>query len=340
MKQIYFHHTIVWCLLCIVACNENSSHITNCSNFDCSETVEIEPTFIDGCTNTIDIVQLDNFYVIQSDVKMQNNQLSVFRKSDNKCLFSFAMRGHGHDETVAMDMIQNAEGDTLEIIDQARYKILRYLITTEKAVLLSSKIINYDNAGPLQEVYRVNDSIIIFNTLEGKLCTYNDSLSRVVCEYDLCEKMKVNRKESESINFHYAYHNGKLCLGFRHINALLIGEVTDEAQIILHGVDNIIKTTEDIDKNMCYYAYVDMNDMNIMGQFMGYAPGFIKKMASNYNLYSPKFEIELYSHDLTPQKHLVMKSDVLRCKLMPEDKVIFSWCPMESKENIAFHHYR
>ena len=325
-------------LFCMIACNNNKK-ISNSIKFANKESVEPSVCFIEGSPNIVDIVELKDFYIVQNDAEMQNDQLYVYNRSDNKFLYSFAKRGHGHDETVAADMIQNAKGDTIELIDQARYKIFRYHVTPEKAVFLNSKIIKHENVGPLQEVCRINDSIIIFNTLDGRICTYNDSALKVICEYDVCKEMGLERKDRELYDFHFAYNNWKLCIGFRHINALVVGDVSPDGQIKLNGLGNILKKTKDIDKEVIYYTYVSMNNRNIMGQFMGYAPGFVKKIASNYKMYSPKFELEIYSQNLVPIRHFVLKSDVLRCKLSTKDNMVLSWNPLASKENMVHFKY-
>lgn len=330
---------ILFLLCCTIACNNDKEHFSNSSKFSNQESIEPSVCFIEEDLNIVDFIELENFYVVQNDVETENNQLFVYNKSNKKFLYSFAMRGHGHDETIAMDMIQNARGDTIEIIDQAKYKTFRYCVTPDKAILINSKIIKYNNSGPLQEVYRVNDSILIFNTLDGKICTYNDSTSRVVYEYDICKKMGLERTDRESYNFHFAYNDTKLCVGFRHINSLVIGEVTQDAQIKFNGFDNVLQKLKDIDKEVIYYAYVSMNNKNIMGQFMGYAPGFIQKVASNYKMFSPKFELEIYSPNLVPQKHIVLKSDVLRCKLSTNNNIVLSWNPLAPKENILHFKY-
>ena len=52
-----------------------------------------------------------------------------------------------------------------------------------------------------------------------------------------------------------------------------------------------------------------------------------------------KFEIEIYTTKLMPYAHLVPKSDFLRCKLTSKDHCIYSWNPLEDKENILKFHF-
>ena len=76
-----------------------------------------------------------------------------------------AVKGHGPNEVIALDMLQNPHGDTLEIIDQAKYKVFKYLLRNDKATLIGVNNLKMKAAGPLQEIYRHNDSILVFNTL-------------------------------------------------------------------------------------------------------------------------------------------------------------------------------
>lgn len=89
------------------------------------------------------------------------------------------MKGHGPNEVIALDMLQNPHGDTLEIIDQAKYKVFKYLLRNDKATLIGVNNLKMKAAGPLQEIYRHNDSILVFNTLDGRLQTYNDKNARL-----------------------------------------------------------------------------------------------------------------------------------------------------------------
>lgn len=82
-----------------------------------------------------------------------------------------------------------------------------------------------------------------------------------------------------------------------------------------------------------------MNGNNIIAQYMGYSLGFVKKMASNYNLFSPQFEIEIYTTDLKPYKHVMVDTDILRCKLSDGGNSFYSWNPLDVKGNILVFKY-
>ena len=331
-KMNYKYIILLLYVLVLFSCNNKDSHISNVSNFKVAKTIDPTISYIDSCNNQVDIVLTNKYYIIQSEVKGNQNQLYVYDKKNNNFLYSFAMKGHGNMETIAMDMIQTPKGDTLEIIDQAKYKIMKYCLKADKAELLSSKILKYENVGPLQEVYRLNDSIIVFNTLNNILCVYNDVSNKVVSEYNVSDS--IGTTDKDIANFHFALHDKELCIGFRHINAIVLGKIGNDGKIVIDNLEKVRKLARKADNSMLYYVYVNMNKKNIVAQYMGYAPGFIKKMATNYNMYAPKFELEIYSTSLVPLKHITLSTDMLRCKTEMCGKKAYTWNPLELKTNI------
>lgn len=315
-----------------IACNSSCGNVSNIAKFEKQMTIQPTITYIDGAVKQLDMLVLDKFYIIQSDVEANQNQLSVYDKKTAKHLYSFAIKGHGRNETVAMDMFQNPQGDTLEIIDQAKYKVFKYKIGYNKAELLSSNTLKIPTVGPLQEIYRINDSTIIFNTLEQNFETYNDKAEKAICVYSMIDSLGLSFKDKDIADFHFAYMDNELCIGYRHINSIVKGAVDNMGKISIHDIDKV-KEKIDLEDTRTYYWYVSMNENNIVAQYMGYEPGFISK-ASSYKFFSPKFEIEIYTTKLMPYAHIVPKSDFLRCKLTSKDHCIYSWNPLEDKENI------
>ena len=322
----------------LFSCDNSKDKISNAAKFQ--KQIEITPlvTYLEGASKQLDLIFLENYYVIQNDVEANQNQLSVYDKTTNKHLYSFAVKGHGRNETMAMDMIQNTNGDTLEIIDQAKYKILKYKLDSKKATFLSSKSLKLPFVGPLQEVYRINDSIIIFNTLEQYLQTYNEKKEKTTYVYSMLDSLGLNGENRNFADFHFAYKKNKVCIGFRCINAITIGSVNEFGEIKITNIKSVKNKINLSAPKRTYYCFVDINDTNILAQYMGYEPGFVSK-ASNYKLYNPKFEIEIYSLNLTPFKHIVSKSDILRCKINEKGNYFYSWNPLDNKENILQFKY-
>lgn len=336
----HIYGVLCWCILTLcLSCSNSGKQVSNINKFANKVTLVPQVKYITGCSNQIDFVELNDYYIIQNDVEAHQMQLSVYDKKTNQFLYDFASKGHGQHEIIAMDMVQNSKGDTLEIIDQTKYKILKYKINNDKADFICEKSIDMPAVGPLQEVYRHNDSIIVFNTLDGNLQTYNDSTNKTISVYNFCDSLELKKDKRNIANFHFAYYNNKVCIGFRHINSIIAGDIDQNGKIAIHDIKNVKTLSSDSDINMIYYAYVSMNGDYVIAQYMGYAPGFIKKTAYNYNLFCPKFEIEIYSNDLNPYKHVIPKTDILRCKIANKGKCFYSWNPLDSKENILIFNF-
>ncbi len=110
--------------------------------------------------------------------------------------YAFAVKGHGPNEVIALDMLQNPHGDTLEIIDQAKYKVFKYLLRNDKATLIGVNNLKMKAAGPLQEIY---DIMILSssNTLDGRLQTYNDKKCASVFIYDFRDSLGIDAKHRD-----------------------------------------------------------------------------------------------------------------------------------------------
>lgn len=330
-----FPKCLIWCILPVaffLSCGKPENAASNKANFQQSDTINPTITYIEGSSKIIDIVILDDYYIVQNEVEAHHKQLAVYDKASLKYLYSFVTKGHGNNEVMALDMLQTPKGDTLEIIDQAKYKIFKYQIGRGKAKLLGVSFLRIPVIGPLQEIYRKNDSVIVFNTLDGTLRSYNTRRSKPICIYNVRDSLGISQDHMDLANFHFVLHGNKLCLGFRRINALVLGNIKNGGQIEISGINRVRKKKSESDKRI-YYYYVDMNDNYILAQYMGYTPGFISKV-SPFKLFMPKFEIETYTSNLEPYKHLVTDKSILRCKIERHGCSFYSWDVMSTKSNL------
>lgn len=275
---------------------------------------------------------MDDYYIVQNEVEAHQKQLAVYDKVSLEYLYSFVAKGHGNEEIIALDMLQTPKGDTLEVIDQAKYKIFKYRIGKEKAELLGVSFLKMQAIGPLQEIYRKNDSVIVFNALDGTLRSYDMRRDKQIFIYDVCDSLGIGPDQKDHADFHFVLHGNKLCLGFRRINALVSGKIDDQGVIEIPGINEVRKEMEESDERF-YYLFVDMNDDYILAQYMGYNPGFVSKVAP-FKRFNPKFDVEIYASDLAPCKHIVTGSNILRCKLAREGRSFYSWDVMSDKSNL------
>lgn len=174
--------------------------------------------------------------------------------------------------------------------------------------------------------------------MDRDLQTYNEKKEKSVFVYNMLDSLGLDAEHRNFADYHFAYKKNKICIGFRFINAIAVGGVDNFGEIKISEIKAVKDKIDLSGSKRIYYSFVDMNDSNILAQYMGYEPGFISK-ASNYKLYSPKFEIEIYSLNLIPYKHIVPKTDVLRCKINPNGHCFYSWNPLDAKENLLKFNY-
>lgn len=285
----------------------------------------------------VDIVFSENYMIVQSDVKNDEKQLYVYDKNTHKFLFSFANRGNGHNETIAMDMVQNPEGDTLKLIDQARYKILTYVLTNDSAIFIDDDRIKMKSKGPLQEVYLHNDSVLLFYTLENIIYTYNTRQHKVIDEFifpDIHKDLSTEDKMT-CMSFHLAYFNGKMCVGFEHVNCLTTGYIDENNKIFIDTERVERHKGEPVDKDMMHYMYVDMDGDNIIAEYMGYEISLLSRFTKpELPLADLRFYIEQYDSRLNPKAFLAPVSDIFRVKLNSKDKSVYTWNPLDKDEHL------
>ncbi len=245
---------------------------------------------------------------------------------------------------MALDMIQNPKGDTLKIIDQAKYKISTFLLNDDKAQLLSEEHLQLDNVGPLQEIYLHRDSILLFNTLEGSIMAYSCGSNRIVSEFKLPQMKSLTIEQQRKINdFHFGYYGGKICMGFRNMNLMLYGSVDDKNQIKIESEDQYqaqAKQFSSDEKDMMYYSYVSMGKNYTMGQFLGYKFTFMSKLKGSVMDLDLKSFIEVYSVQMKPMLYLIPAEEFIRCKINPFDNDIYAWNPKDEEPCLMFYQLR
>lgn len=336
-EKVYFF-LFVMGLLINVSCNQSNNKVSNMDKFHDKDTLAPVVHYIDEATKQIDLVEMDNFYIIQNDVDAHQNQLDVYDNKTFKYLYGFAVKGHGNNEIMALDILQTPNGDTLEVIDQSKYKIVKYKITKNGAKIVNDLFLKLPTMGPLQEIYRQNDSIVIFSTLDRVLQTFNTRTNKAIFTYNVCDSLGIDIEHQNEADFHFVLHKNQLALGFRHINSLLLGKIDGQGRILIPKIKAIKQNIGAADTERYYYSYIDMNDKYIMAQYMGYKPSFVPKVA-NIKMFNPQFELEIYKSDMSPYKHIVPKSDILRCKLAKHGAKILSWDYMKPNGNIMLFNF-
>jgi hypothetical protein len=96
----------------------------------------------------------------------------------------------------------------------------------------------------------------------------------------MLDSLGLDAEHRNFADYHFAYKKNKICIGFRFINAIAVGGVDNFGEIKISEIKAVKDKIDLSGSKRIYYSFVDMNDSNILAQYMGYEPGFISK-ASN-----------------------------------------------------------
>ena len=333
LRTVTFY--VVIAVLC--SCQSNDTRLSNESVFPIVKEAIPQKIVLKEYIRPVDIVFSENYTIVQNEVERDGQQLYVYDADMRAFLYSFANRGNGHYETMALDMVQNPIGDTLKIIDQVKYKILSYVLDNNTARLIGEDMIKIKSQGPLQEVYQHNDSILEFYTLENKIYTYNINSHKVVDEFmfpNIFGNLSA-KEQKEILNFHLAYNKGHLCVAFRHLNCLTTGYIDDENRLVIN-VDRFKEHKNDaIDNGILHYTYVDMDEKHIIAEYMGYKLSMLSRFSksvlpmADFQLY-----LECYDTELNPKCFIKPTSDIFRIKFNSKDKSVYSWDIFDKDDNL------
>ena len=333
------NNLLLFAVVLLVSCSE-STKISNKDIFPESISLSPQKMEIEGDMNLVDIVFSDNYMILVNEEKSDGNQLFVYDKKAYSLLYSFLRHGHGANEGIAVDLVQNPTGDTIKVIDQAKYKILTYILMPDKAKLISEDYLKLEASGPLQEIYTHNDSLIVFFTLDNTIYSYNMKSGQVVDSFRFPHifTSATGQERMNAESFHLAYFNNKLCAGFNHINCLVNGHVDTDGQIAMDS-DKVKEQVTNIPareaSERMYYAFVDLNDSLIVAEYKGTKLSKLKRTLDNFLKLDFSFELECYSSNLMPKLHITPNGSILRCKIDKKDNLIYSWDPLSENLDLC-----
>ena len=333
LKGMVFFAFVVF----LFSCQSDKKRLTNESKFPRMLETTPQKFVLDEAIRPIDIVFSENYMIVQNEVERDGKQLYVYDAETRAFLYSFADRGNGHNETMAMDMVQNPIGDTLKIVDQARYKILTYVLSNNNATLVADDKIKMKSEGALQEVYQHNDSIFLFYTLENKIYTYDIKTHKVVDEFMFPNIFTglSGQEQKDALRFHLAYNGGRLCVAFRHLNCLALGCINDDNEIIVDTKRFVEHGDDAIDDGIVHYVYVDMDNDNIIAEYMGYRLSLLNRFAKSVLPEADfRFYLECYDMELNPKLFIKPVSNIFRVKINSKDNSLYSWDILDKNENL------
>lgn len=195
--------------------------------------------------------------------------------------------------------------------------------------------------GPLQESYWVNDSIMIFNTLDGDLLTYNDKNNYIIDRVkisDIVEGIPTDRAKKLG-DFNFSIVNNDVFVGFRFFNDIFKFKLADgfkfkrENKLPL-SPENI--NENNIYDNYGYYSFIEAGDKYVLAQYYGHRLKLLQPFPVNMGGRNLKYDLILLDTDLNPICIYKPETDILRVFLDTNKERIYYWDAFEDFDKLKF----
>lgn len=289
----------------------------------------------------LDIALNDNFLCVLSEENGEDGQIFVFDADNLDFLFKFARKGTGPEETLALDMVKTLRGDTIDLIDQANYRMLSYILSKHGADLIKTKHLDIPSMGPLQETYWINDSVLIFNTTNGDLITYNDNNDKIIDRINISSLIE-GLDENDVNNFgkfNFAILDKEVVIGLRSINELFKMRLDDEFHFIMPTDKTISVKDINLDDhydNYGYYSFVNSGKEYILAQYYGFKMKNLQPSLLNPSRRYLKYDLLLFDPDLNLLRKYRVDTDILRIFLDEKRKRIYYLEAFEDFDHLRY----
>lgn len=323
--------------------------LTGCSNsdrdlgqhFSSHEVAKIKTVPINEILKPIDISISRNYICILHEEKSDGDQIYVYSADSMTFKYSFARRGHGPEESWALDMAKNMRGDTIDLIDQANYKHLSYTLTDNGPRLNDVSYFEIPNMGPLQEVYWINDSILLFNSLDGILHTYNVVGKTIVDEFSLADSYPEFRDEEtlRFFGFNYACCDSTIYVGMRFFDEIITGKVNSCGLMTFDSMPRLDMSavdTKSMYDNTGYNAFICADSRRVISQYYGFSMKEMQPFPYNIGIPNLKFSIDIYDRNLVPVMRLDPEMDFMRLFYDHYRNRIYLWDAMSDFDKIMY----
>src|SRR5690606_26646778 len=114
-----------------------------------------------------------DFLIIQNEPLPDAPCFFVYTLDKLDYLYSFGKLGGGEEEFVSPIICESREKTLFSVFDQRKRDIKNYVISAEGASLSNRSFLDEPTKFPLQEASFVNDSILVYLTVDNHLVSYN-----------------------------------------------------------------------------------------------------------------------------------------------------------------------
>jgi hypothetical protein len=312
-----------------MSCGSSEQRVDNKLNVPTEESF-IQSITIDQILKPLDMAIGDDYVCILHEEKSDGNQIYVYGAENMDFKYTFACKGSGPQETLALEMVKTLRGDTIDLVDNANYKRLTYLLTDEEPRFLGESTISVPSMGPLQELYWVNDSTLIFNSDMGDLITYNTRRDAIVDRINLSDNIDCQDGDfkRQIASFHFSVQNNNVIVGMRHFNEVYKISLNQSCQFNRDDIPQLSLDGMNQDKmmdNVVYYAYLNSGQKFTLAQFYGFKMKCMQPFPINLGERIFRYELILFDSQLRPIKQYSPSNDILRVFLDEKRQRIYFW---------------
>lgn len=266
----------------------------------------------------IDMTIGDNFLCILHEEEKSGDQVFVFGADDLDFKYKFARRGSGPQEVLALDMVKKMRGDTLYLIDQAKRKVLTYLLHEDAPEFIEERhLLLPGNRGPLQETFILDDSVLVSNFIDGNLIVYNITEEKVLDQLNMTSLIRNANSEdgTKLADFNFSIDDNDIYIAFRPFDSLLNlhldSTYTIKTQDII-PIDNPIQEADGIYDRYNYHAFVSSGKDYVLTQYYGRKLHDMQPFPFNMNGQNLKYDFILLDNELNPISCFQTNTDILR----------------------------
>lgn len=320
---------LIVALAMLCGCGTSEQRAESKFNVSAEESI-IHSKPIDQILKPLDIAIGENYLCILHEEESSGEQVYVFDAENLNFKYKFARKGSGPKETLALDMVKTLRGDTLDLVDQAKYKRLTYLLSDDSPRFLAESTILLPSMGPLEELYWLNDSTLIFNTNMSDLVTYNTNKETIIDQIKLSDYVDCEDDDYKPkiASFHFSVQNGSVIVGMRNFNELFKIRLNQSCQFERNDIPKLSTQGINLDNvydNTAYYAFINSGDKFVVAQFYGLKIKCLQPFPMNLGERIFKYELILFNAQLKPIKKYCPNVDIVRAFLDEHRRRIYFW---------------
>jgi hypothetical protein len=315
----------------VLSCeNDTSKHVFK-TDFPFEYSIIAEKIPIKEILRPVGICILDNYLIIQNDKINNSDCFYVYDAETLKFLFSFGQLGGAGNEYIApMFTLKNSKNN-FSVFDQAKRILYNYHISDSTATLLSDKRIIDKDKFPIQEIYHINDSILVYLTVFNQLISYNLELNKMIdcIEFETGIKDRLNNNYNQSFDFFsFSTAGNHIVTGHNFIDKLSTGILDNNYRFNFKSL-SLKKECPYIDtklyENTMYYMFIESTDSYIFAQYVGRPFIELQPFPINKNKRDFHMLFEVYDWNMNKVALLRLSDNATRCSIDEKRKVLYTW---------------